>query len=203
MSDIQVPFKHSLVVLLVLLLNLGSSATPVEDVSHSGDYIIKLNYDTVPVIITSVRLRSMVCEFEGNSEKVYPHNLRGFKYGEDHYDSGKAHIKAVGPKKWVYLRRWISGAMSYYQISGTDHFNNSHPNRLSTSTTVDYTLMFIRNNKHESVIFRKLAFVKRAFKRTGFDCPEFIKSIDDDIPKFERYSDHVEYYNKLCGNESP
>jgi hypothetical protein len=193
--------RKLLLVFLYSFLSISLHATAIASTPVSEDYIITLDHDTFPTTITDHKLTRIICEILGEPKKLYPHNILGFKLGDDHYDAGKAYMKAIGAKKWVFLRRSISGTMCCYLVKGTDHFNNNHPNGTYSSKSVNYTLYFLRNTNHPSVTFKKLVFYKRAYKKVGADCPEFLEAMDSDSQKFTHYTDPVYYYNEICGNQ--
>ncbi len=187
-------------------INQYTIVPPFKLDKFQGSYIVNLEKDTFPVKIIKHNLSRLVCDSSGLVKKYKAKNILSFINNGKIYDSGKVRDKGLGFTRWIFFHKIISGSLSYYthvaSEKSTQGTLEKRVNSLATSYYYDVHLYFIRLKNDDRGRFRRLgARWRKQFKKTGSDCPDFIKEIN--VAKYwnPNFTKYVNLYNGKCGNK--
>jgi hypothetical protein len=166
-----------------------------------GDYVIKMNRDTV--FTRSVKIdrdmKAVYCEVDGKKIKLEARDLRSLKISNRTYETGLVRITGNGARDYFFLEKKISGTLNLYEIKVRTY-------KRSLSSLIEWARNGTpskRDHWSDHIFYKKENDSRESFsgdwKEMTRDCNKFREQFNSDAAATSPDpAEVVRFYNANC-----
>ena len=172
-----------------------------QNVKSQTDYVLTNHNDTIKVIVLEWNDTRVICDVNGKETKFKANKIIGFKAGETYTESARVCPTLIGFKKRMFLETIVTGKISLYSISVTDHFMHNKKvgaTQIVNNREITSDVLYVKKTSVSKQKFKKLMGYGKIKKMTG-DCEIYYNKYKNNSSSIiYPYQEQIEFYNQNC-----